>query len=458
MTRYLLLLSLLTLGFSCKKDSLSSVSKPINPPVEDGFYGSPYFGLPDSVNDWVIYEVNLRAFSQHGDLEGVTQRLDSIKALGVNVIWLMPIHPIGQLKGINSPYCVRDYKAVSSEYGDLEDLRRLVDAAHLRNMAVIMDFVANHTAWDHPWINSHPSWYTKDANGNIVHPPGTNWLDVADLNFNVDSMQVALIEAMKYWLREANIDGYRCDYANGVPFSFWQRAIDSLENYHRSNLLMLAEGDRFNHLVAGFDLRFSWAFYDQIKKVFRDGDPASILSAFHQGEYNVVVGNKGILRFITNHDESAWDATPVQIFGSQEKALAAMVANTFLGGVPLIYGSQEVGRNTQLPFFTNDPINWNANPTTLAAYQEFMRIYQNEPAARVQTITDFSSDEVLSFLKEKNGTKLLVIVNSRNSNQNYSVDAVLQQSSWVNLQSGLGYNLNSSISLAANDYLILRSN
>ena len=442
--------------FSCKKDD-SNPNPPEDPtPQEPSFYGAPYLGLPDSVNDWVIYEVNLRAFSAEGNIAGVEARLDSIKSLGVNVIWLMPIFPIGIEKGINSPYSIRDYQAVASEYGDIEDLRSLVDAAHHRDMAVILDFIANHTAWDHPWIAEHPEWYSQDASGNIIHPPGTNWLDVADLNFDQDSLQIALIEAMKYWIREANIDGYRCDYANGVPFSFWQRAIDSLESYHRSNLLMLAEGDRFNHLVAGFDLRFSWAFYDQVKKVFKNGDPASILSAYHQGEYNTVVGNQGILRFITNHDESAWDATPVQLFGSQEKAIAAMVSITFLGGVPLIYGSQEVGRQSNLAFFSKDPINWNANPNTLDAYQEFMQIYRNEPAARVQTLSDYSTSDVLAFRKAKGGEELLMIVNTRSNQVVYPLANDFSNGSWRDIRADTTAYLPSSLVLEPNQYFIFK--
>lgn len=456
MKQFLSYLVLLILFLSCKKES-GSAPEPIKP-IEpgDGFYGEVYLNLPDSVNDWVIYEVNLRAFSPEGNLAGVQQRLDSIKPLGVNVIWLMPIYPVGIEKGINSPYSIRDFESVSSEYGSLEDLRLLVEEAHQREMAVILDFVANHTAWDHPWISEHPNWYTQDASGNIVHPPGTNWLDVADLNFAVDSMQMALIEAMKFWIREANIDGYRCDYANGVPFSFWQRAIDSLENYHRSNLLMLAEGDRFNHLVAGFDLRFSWSFYDQIKKVFKDGDPASQLTSFHLGEYNVLVGNQGILRFITNHDESAWDATPVSLFGSQEQAIAAMVANVYLGGIPLIYSSQEVGRNSNLAFFNNDPINWNANPNTLKEYKEFMGIYNREAAARSQDLIDYSSNAVLAFSKEKQGEQILVIINTRNSASNYQLASEFNGSNWINLRSNDSLTFGSSLSLAPSEYLILK--
>lgn len=216
----------LAILISCEQDS--------DPPPDDNngnnndtaYHAIPFDNVPATV-DVVMYEVNLRAFSSTGDLQGVINRLDEIKSLGVNVIWIMPIHPIGEINSVNSPYSVKDYKAVSSEYGTLEDLRNLTAEAHERDMAVIMDWIANHTAWDNEWINNK-SWYTQDGNGNIVHPPGTNWLDVADLNYENMDMQNAMIDAMKYWILQANVDGFRCDYADGVPYEFWKRAIDTL--------------------------------------------------------------------------------------------------------------------------------------------------------------------------------------------------------------------------------------
>ena len=442
---------------SCKKEGTESVDLklPDPDPISDGYYGAPYQGLPSDVNDWVLYEVNLRAFSSQGDLPGAEARLDSIRNLGVNVIWLMPIHPIGIEKGINSPYCIRDYRGIATEYGTLEDLRSLVDGAHQRGMAVIMDFVANHTAWDHPWITEHPDWYTQ-VNGYIVHPPGTNWLDVADLNFFNQDMQNAQIENMKYWILEANIDGYRCDYANGVPSFFWQRAIDSLEAYHRSNLIMLAEGDRADLLSLGFDLRFSWAYYAKLKEVFTEAKPASRLLQLHQNEYQSLSTNQGLLRFITNHDESAWDASAVQIFGSQDHAIAAMVATTFMGGIPLIYGSQEVGRSTNLPFFSNHPINWNANPEVLSQYRQFMAIYRQEPAAREQSFIDYSQGEVMAISKSDGNEELLILVNTSPDPKSFPIPNALTGSSCTNLASGGSETLSDTMSLAGSAYRIYK--
>ena len=218
--KYLVVLSL-TMFFSCQQEeSEGDTTQPITGYQQ---YSTPFNSIPKTENI-VLYEVNLRAFSSAGNLQGVIDRLDNIRSLGVNVIWLMPIHPQGQLNGVGSPYAVRDYKAVGSEYGTLQDLRRLTTLAHERGMAVIMDWVANHTAWDNPWIRNR-DWYTQNNSGTIIHPAGTNWQDVADLNYAKADMRQAMIDAMQYWVLEANIDGFRCDYADGVPAFFLERGI-----------------------------------------------------------------------------------------------------------------------------------------------------------------------------------------------------------------------------------------
>ena len=215
---YLLLLSMI----SCGED-------PITPtPTGPQQYGTPLSNVPN-VDKATIYEVNLRAQSSEGNLQGVIAKLDHIKSLGTNIIWLMPIYEQGQINSVGSPYCVKNYEKISPEYGSLADLRALTDQAHALGMAVILDWVANHTAWDHPWITSHPEWYTQNSSGQIIIPPGTNWNDVADLNFEQAAMRKEQIAAMKYWVLEANVDGFRCDYADGVPFDFWSEGAFPIE-------------------------------------------------------------------------------------------------------------------------------------------------------------------------------------------------------------------------------------
>lgn len=435
---------------SCKKEEKDP--PPDNPDTGYQQYGTPFSDMPET-EDIILYEVNLRAFSSTGDLQGVINRLDEIAALSVNVIWLMPIHPIGQINSVNSPYSVRDYKAVSEEYGDLSDLRKLTDEAHTLGMAVIMDWVANHTAWDNPWI-SNKSWYTQDENGNIIHPPGTNWLDVADLNYYSADMRKAMVDAMKYWAYEANIDGFRCDYADGVPFDFWQSAFKALDSIPNRDFVLFAEGTRTNHYQAGFHLNFGWQFYDAVKDVF-DGHPAGKIFTAHTNEYANAPAGKHWVRFTTNHDESAWNDTPVTLFNGINGALAASVITIFTGGVPLIYGSQEVGTAAKVPFFSNSTINWNANPQMKAAYEKMLQFYSGSAVARKGQNTVFQHNDVVCFKKALNNDEIVIIVNVRNTSVNFPIPSSLENTNWTDIMTGNAVTLSNSITLQAYQYYIL---
>ncbi|MCD4736495.1 MAG: alpha-amylase [Bacteroidales bacterium] len=448
-----ILFSTLFFLFSCGKEK-NEVDDNDNNGTNDPQNGMPFEDVPE-VENIIMYEVNLRAFSTTGDLTGVINRLDEIKALGVNVIWLMPIHPIGQINSVNSPYSVKDYKAVSPEYGTLDDLKTLTDEAHAKGMAVIMDWVANHTAWDNPWINNE-DWYTQDASGNIIHPPGTNWLDVADLNYDNPDMRKAMIEAMKYWLIEANVDGYRCDYADGVPFDFWQQAIDTLMSIPGRDFVLLAEGSRNDHFTAGFDLTYAWDFYYKMKGVY-NGQSANSLFTTHTTEYNNIPGGKHKLRYTTNHDESAWENTPMVFFNGKDGALAASVITIFMGGVPLFYTGQEVGRVSKVPFFSNSPINWDDNPDMLNAYKEMMDVYLDLDVARQGTNTSYPDTDVVCFRKVLDNTELLIVVNIRNSSINFSLPSVFQNTNWVNSLTNNNISLGNSLQLNNYQYLILKN-
>jgi glycosidase len=416
-------------------------------------YGNPFQAVPNT-EDIIMYEVNLRAFSASGNLQGVIDKLDHLQSLHVNVIWLMPIHPIGTVNSVNSPYSVRDHKAVSTEYGDLQKLRQLTDAAHARGMAVIMDWVANHTAWDHPWINN-PSWYSQDANGNIIMPPGTNWADVADLNFENSDMRAAMIDAMKYWLVEANVDGFRCDYADGVPFDFWSEAITTLRAIPNRTIIMLAEGDRTDHFDAGFDMNFAWDYYTGLKNVFA-GQPAFSLNAISSNEYAGVPTGKQKLRFTTNHDQSAWEAAPPSLFGGVQEATAATVAMTFMQGVPLMYTGQETGRASTTPFFSNSPIDWNANASMVNAYREIYSVYAESDAARKGIITLYSANDALIVERVYQGEHLLVVVNVRNNTVSVPMPAALQNTAWTEASTGATEFISGTMGMSPYQYKMLR--
>lgn len=448
--QWLMFAGILLFAFACEKDPVPPV---INPPDPYEQYGTPFGNVPSNDN-MVMYEVNLRAFSDEGDLQGVISRLDEIKALGVNVIWLMPIHPIGTIKSVNSPYCVKDYKAVSGEYGTLETLRTLTTEAHARGMAVIMDWIANHTSWDNAWI-SHGSWYTQDGNGMIIHPPGTNWEDVADLNFSSTGMRTAMFDAMKYWVLEANVDGYRCDYADGVPFDFWEQAIDTLNAIPDRDLIFLAEGSRQDHYDAGFDLNFSWGFYGALKNAF-NGQSATGLFSAHANEYDLVPAGKHLLRFSTNHDQSAWENTPMVLFHGKQGALAASVPTIFMEGVPLFYTGQEVGRVATVPFFSNDPINWNENPDMLQAYKDMMSFYTQSEVARLGVNEDHSTNEVVMFTKTLDAEQLFILVNTRNAMVETTVPDELENLNWTDALTGDTLQFGATVQLTNYQYIIAR--
>lgn len=456
--RYLLNVCLILIVLtSCKKDKVPIPTPPI-PTDPSGYhqYGTPYSSMP-ATEDVVIYEVNLRAFSSTGDLQGVINRLTEIKALGVNTIWLMPIYEEGILNTVHSPYSIKDYKKVSTEYGSLEDLRTLTTQAHQLGMSVILDWVANHTSWDNAWITDHPDWYSQNAAGNIIIPPGTNWNDVADLNFNNTDMKLAMIDAMKYWVLEANVDGFRCDYADGVPFGFWQEAIISLNSISNRQLLFLAEGTRADHYTAGFHLTYGWNFYTAAKNLWAGTASITNLYNTHLAEYTNVPVGKHKIRFTTNHDESAWDASPWSLFNGKAGALAASVSTIFMGGVPLIYSGQEVGRSTTTPFFTNSPINWTINQDMLQAYKDMLAFHNESAAARKGSISNYAISTNVLCLKKTLGTEnVVIIVNVRNSNQTFSVPSPLT-GTWTNALTNASYTLGSTLNLAPYQYLILKN-
>jgi 1,4-alpha-glucan branching enzyme len=445
---------LLFITFSaCGSDDEVGAIDTIPPDTAYTQYGTPFSNIPQAA-DVVMYEVNLRAFDPANGISGVTDRLDHLESLGINVIWLMPIYPDGEINSVNSPYSVKDFMAVSTEYGTLEDLRTLTDNAHARGIAVILDWVANHTSWDNEWITNE-DWYTQDASGNIVQPAGTNWQDVADLNFDNPEMRLAMIDAMKYWILEANVDGFRCDYADGVPFDFWQQAIDSLDNVPDRDYVLLAEGARTDHITAGFDLNFSWNYYGTLKEVFDGQSPANLI-ATHQNEYNNMPTGGQRLRFTTNHDESAWDATPITLYGGKEGALAASVITTFLGGAPLIYTGQEIGRSATLPFFTKSTLNWDQNPEMLQAYQQFMAFYGNNAVARKGSNTYYETENVMAFKKTLGDEEVLIIVNVRDQPQVYDIPADLQGSIWMDVFEEGAVNLDGSLELGGFEYAVLK--
>jgi len=434
-------------------------AKPVVPPGEDEpqQYGVPYANVPATENI-VLYEANIRALSAAGNFQGVIDKLDHIQSLGINTLWLMPIHPVGQLKsagGLGSPYAVQDYLKVNPEFGDLDKLRELVQKAHDRNIAVILDWVANHTAWDNPWMQNK-LWYVQDASGNVIIPPGTNWQDVAELNYANSDMRAAMIHAMKYWILEANVDGFRCDAVDYVPADFWKQALDELKAIKNRNLIFLAEGGKAENFTAGFQMNYAWDFYNNLREVYGNNRAATTIFTTHQAEYNAIPSGAKKLRYTTNHDQSAYDGTPVEMFGGINGALSASAITIFTSTVPLIYSSQEVGQEEKLPFFTRQPIDWTAHADMLQQYKKMFAIYNQTNAFKQGSLEYYSDNDIAVFTRAADADKYLVMVNTRNTPNTYTIAAALQNTTWTNAGDGSIVSLNATISLGAYQYLILK--
>lgn len=418
-------------------------------------YGTAFEKMPKK-EDAIIYQVNIRAFSQAGTLKGVQEKLAHIQELGANVIYLMPIYPIGVEKGIGSPYAVKDYKAVNTAFGSLEDLRTLVDEAHKKNMAVILDWVANHTAWDNAWISAHPDWYQKDDKGKIISPPGYN--DVAQLDFNNQEMRTAMIDAMSYWVYSANIDGFRCDYADFVPQNFWTQAITVLRKIKNQNILMLAEGSKASHFVAGFDFTFGFGYFDALKKVFKEGKSATTIQDANAAEYTSNYDNsQRIVRYTTNHDVNWTDGTPLELFGGKQGSVAAFVVAAYMKSVPMIYNAQEIGYAKRIDYFHNVPIDWStADASMLAEYKKIIAFRNTSNAIKRGTYKGYSNDAISAFTMETDTEKVLVLSNLTNTASKYIVPVSLSKTAWKNAL-GAPVNISSEITLQPFQYIVLKN-
>ena len=415
------------------------------------------FQLP-AISDIAMYQVNPRVFAPDHSLNAVAARIDSIRALGVNVMWVMPIYPIGVEKGKNSPYCIRDYKAIAPEFGTIDDFKNLVKVCHEHQMGIILDWVANHTAWDHPWVKAHPDWYTHDEKADtIIHPRPWEWYDVADLNYDNNNMREAMIDAMLFWVVECGVDGFRCDVADGVPADFWKTAIDRLRKAAGNRkIVMLAEGKQVdNFTVGGFDMNYGWDYKDSLVNVFCKGYSAENLIAADKAEYEKLPAGKVKLRFTTNHDHST-EVTPVKEFTNERGSMAAYVASIFPHGGALIYGSQEVGYEKPINFFHYVPVNWSDHGNLYKEYQHLIGLYNKYPALRKAQPKYYPDHDILLFEKADDNAHFLIAVNVRNQEREMTTPEGLKGRNAVNMENEVKVTIPDVLRLKPFEYQILR--
>ena len=364
---------------------------------------------PDRDADPAIYEMFVRSATPEGTLRAAQARLSELDALGIDVVWLMPIHPIGEVdrKGrLGSPYAVRDYRGVDPAIGTVDDVRAFVDAAHGLGMMVILDWVANHTAPDHAWVAEHPGWYTERDGARPVPPADTDWWDVADLDYSADGLADAMIADMAFWV-DLGVDGFRCDVAGLVPRAFWERAIGELRDRAAPReLFWLAEWGEDWTLDAGFDARYGWDSYGALKTVWQTGDAAPFLDA---------VGDErpgGSMHFITNHDETSWDAAAVDLWRGPDGMRAAMAAMYALPGPTLVYNGQEAAAPERLNLFEDETVSYDG-PDLRPAIERWLALRDAHAVLRDGAVRSAVRDgsPVIAYTRAGDAERALVLAN-----------------------------------------------
>ena len=370
----------------------------------------------------IIYQINTRQFTPAGTLRAAQGELPRLKALGVDILWLMPVQPIGvkNRKGtLGSPYSIRDYRSVNPDLGTMTDLKAFVAAAHAQGMHVVLDWVANHTSWDNPLVAQHPDWYEHDWQGKLHSTPWWDWSDIVDLNYDRAGLRRYMEESMLLWVRQADIDGFRSDVAGYVPPDFWAKV--RREANAIKPVWMLAEwGQRDLHMSA-FDASYGWDWAKPLMAIGQGkGGVTGLFGYFSENESAWPTGAQRMV-FTSNHDENAWAGTEFERYGP---ALPNATVLQFTGeGIPLIYNGQEAANDRRLKFFEKDPIAWKAAPQA-AEYRRLIAFRDAHPAlwnapwgARMVQVVNSEPGKLFSFVRAKGGDAVFVA-------QNYSGAAV----------------------------------
>lgn len=361
-----------------------------------------------------IYEVNTRQYTSEGTFNAFREHLPRLRNMGVDILWFMPITPIGEVnrKGtLGSYYSVKNYREVNPEFGTMEDFKNLVAEAHELGMYVILDWVANHTAWDNYLVTENPGWYTRDEDGNLISP--YDWSDVVELDYDVPEVWDYMIDALKFWIKEANVDGYRCDVAFLVPTEFWNRVRRELDEI--KPVFMLAEAEEPEHHEYAFDMSYAWAMHHVMNEVAAGNKNASHLDSMIQLNQEQFPHEAILMQFTSNHDENSWAATEFTRLGDGVLTFAVLKAT--IPGMPLIYSGQEAALDKMLEFFEKDEIDWSEIPYE-EFYHELLTLKHRLPAlwngihggsyTRIQTGAD---EDVLAFMRQKDNSEAFVVLN-----------------------------------------------
>ncbi len=386
--------------------------------IDSRYIPKPYVEIrhPDWSKNATIYEANIRQFTPEGTFKAFEAHLPRLKEMGIDIIWLMPISPIGEEKRkgtVGSYYSVKDYLAVNPEFGSLADLKSLVNKIHSLGMHVILDWVANHSAWDNPLAKQHPEWYSKTPEGNFQPTPWYDWEDIIDFDYENPELRKYMTEAMKYWVREVGIDGYRCDVAGFIPIDFWENVRSELDSI--KPVFMLAEWESRDLHKKAFDMTYSWSLWDKMHAAAIDNKGIGPLIEYMAHDVNTFPADAYRMTFTENHDKNSWEGNQFSNFGDALEA--SMVLACTVNGMPLVYSGQEAGLDRSLKFFDKDQIVWKPHPFA-KMYQalfelkhknqalwngskggEMIRIFNDKPA------------QVISFSREKNADRVISVIN-----------------------------------------------
>lgn len=384
-------------------------------PDKQSVYPTPPL-TPEWAVNATIYEVNLRQFSEEGTFAAFASHLPRLRDMGVDILWLMPIHPIGkkERKGtLGSYYSIYDYFDINPEFGTKEDFRELVGQIHEHGMYVILDWVANHTSWDAVWTRTHPHVYRTDEDGRFIIPPDTDWTDVIQLDYDNPETHRRMHEALEYWVREFNIDGYRCDVADLVPTEFWNEARRRLDAV--KPVFMLAEAETPEHHIHAFDMSYAWETHHLMNQLAGGEITLPDFEEHIKENHQRFPGYSYRMQFTSNHDENSWNGTVFERLGDGVEAFAVLAAT--LPGMPLVYNGQEAGMDKRLAFFEKDPIEWDDYPM-LDFYTRLLQLNRQNKAlfngvhgGPLRRLTTTADDHIFAFYREKDGDKVIVLLN-----------------------------------------------
>ena len=418
---------------------------------------------PDWVKNATIYELNIRQFSQEGTFKAIEKQLPRLKKMGINIIWLMPVQPIGVVnrKGsLGSYYSVKDYLKVNPEFGTDADFRSLVKAIHAQGMYVILDWVANHSSWDNMLATQHPEWYTKSREGRFQPTPWRDYDDIIDFDYSQPGLRKYMTEALKFWVKEYDIDGYRCDVASFVPIDFWENARKELDAI--KPVFMLAEAEDKELHRRAFDATYNWTLWNILHQIAINNKSVKTLGEAYIAEHVSIFPKEGIrMNFIDNHDKNSWEGNQYSNFGPALKAVT--VFTVMMDGMPMVYSGQEAGLNRSLLFFEKDPIVWKKHEnealyTTLFALKhKNQALWNGKYGGEMVRIMNDKMDQIISFVREKNGDKVITLINLSREKVQVSFDTSYDAGTYINLFSGKPQQISKKMTrtMEAWEYLVL---